>query len=356
MTLGLRLRPVDTLFFRDARPFGPAGHARSGLPTPQTLAGAIRTWLLERCGVDWDKFAAGVRDHGSVTACLGSMGAEYVAVGDVAIAGPWLMKYGEVLVPVPANLRRPKGGTSGPLRRLDPLRKPPAGWIPREEGMLPLWHRGRERLAAIGSDEFLRPDGLRAYLEGGVPGVDKLVEAKDLYGADSRVGIGVNTATGTAAMGLIYSVDLLALKPGVEFYAEVSGHKSALVPLTEERPMLRWGGEGRSVAVHAAQASHRWPDVASKVGRGRIILLTTPAALGGWKPEGMTLVSAAVRGSQAVSGWDLARGGPKPTRFMVPAGTVLFLPEGSRAPSALGRLEDRKAGWGKFVEGSWSYV
>ena len=42
ISVRIRIEPIDVLF-RDARPFGTASRASSGLPTPQTLAGALRT-------------------------------------------------------------------------------------------------------------------------------------------------------------------------------------------------------------------------------------------------------------------------------------------------------------------------
>ena len=53
-TVGLRIDPLDVLFFRDGRPFTPASRGASGLPTPQTLAGAVRTHLLQHAGCDFD--------------------------------------------------------------------------------------------------------------------------------------------------------------------------------------------------------------------------------------------------------------------------------------------------------------
>ena len=71
--LQLALDPVDGLFFRDARPFEPTTHAASGLPMPQTLAGAVRTLLLERHKVDFGqlgklmkKGASGPRPTGTL--------------------------------------------------------------------------------------------------------------------------------------------------------------------------------------------------------------------------------------------------------------------------------------------------
>ena len=57
----LRIEPLDPLFFRDGRPFGDNSRAVSGLPRPQTFAGALRTAMLRRAEVDIAAVARGVR-------------------------------------------------------------------------------------------------------------------------------------------------------------------------------------------------------------------------------------------------------------------------------------------------------
>lgn len=39
--VGAILEPLDVLFFRDGRPFAAATRASTGLPFPQTTAGAV---------------------------------------------------------------------------------------------------------------------------------------------------------------------------------------------------------------------------------------------------------------------------------------------------------------------------
>lgn len=53
--VGLILDPLDVLFFRDGRPFTASERLLSGLPLPQTLAGAIRTALLQQVGCNFSK-------------------------------------------------------------------------------------------------------------------------------------------------------------------------------------------------------------------------------------------------------------------------------------------------------------
>ena len=45
--IGIRIEPMDVLMFRDGRPFEATSRVSTGQPTPQTLAGAMRTALLE---------------------------------------------------------------------------------------------------------------------------------------------------------------------------------------------------------------------------------------------------------------------------------------------------------------------
>ena len=350
--LRLALEPVDGLFFRDARPFEAASRAASGLPMPQTLAGAIRSLLLEQHGVDVGRLGEQMRNGASFADALAEFGFDAKGVADVQIRGPWFTLCGEVLVPVPASLRREK--KDGDLVRLDPLKSPPLGWQPEAPGMLPLWWYGRETVEA--TDGFLKPSGLRCFLAGGTPELDELVPPNKIYGFDNRTGIGVDPSRNTVAEDLIYAVRLLTLKPSAGLYAEVSGPAGTLAPLGTESVLMKFGGEGRHVVIRAAERDADWPSVPPEVDKGRLVLLTTPAWFNGWKPPVLNPVAAAVGNGQPVSGWDLAKGGPKPNRFMVPAGSVYFLPSGTQIPEGLVNNEDSNLGWGCFIEGNWSYV
>lgn len=360
MNLTLKISPVDNLFFRDGRPFGPRDQVRSGLPTPQTLAGAIRTLILEHHGVDWDAIARGMRQHGSFERTLETMGTELSASGNVQIRGPWFRKAGEVLVPTPASLRRVKKEDKGvaeeaTLVPLFPLRTPPPGWQPACAGMLPLWHRTRRALES--PEPYIRIGGLAKFLRGGTPAESDFVGLDEIGSLQPRTGIGIDAERRTTVSGLIYSATLLSLAPDVSFHAEISGPEVALGFLADSgSTIMRFGGESRSVEVRIAEGITNWPSAPSGAASGRLLLLTTPAWFEGWKPEGLDLVAAAVGKPLPVSGWDLARGGPKPNRFLVPAGSVYFLQPESTVPRRLGRAEDSKIGWGHFLEGNWNYA
>ncbi len=350
--LRLNIEPVDSLFFRDARPFEPTSHAVSGLPMPQTLAGAVRSVLLERHGVDFVRLGEHTRSGASFAEALAEFGPAAASVAAVQIRGPWFTLNGEVLLPAPASLQR--GKDSGKLVRLDPLKSPPPGWRPPAPGMLPLWRYGQETVEAAGG--FLRLSDLARFLEGGWPKADALIPAKDVYESEDRTGIGVDPLRNAAQEGRIYAVRMLVLKPKAGLYAELSGPANTLAPLAAEPVLMKFGGEGRHVVVRSEQRGFDWPHLPPVSGKGRLVLLTTPACFNGWKPPVLNPIAAAVGNGQPVSGWDLAKGGPKPNRFMVPAGSVYFLPPAAHVPAQLVTDEDAKLGWGCFVEGNWNYV
>lgn len=390
--LAFRLDPLDVLFFRDGRPFGVTARGQSGLPMPQTLSGAIRTHLLRAAGCDLDAFArlaqqlrsGRSREEAMRIAC----GAGWIA--RVAVRGPWLCRQIgpqlEVLLPVPANLQQVEDAARHELLgvnaaranvaqahgngdqvhprwvRLDPLHaeKELPGWQPPIDGMRPLWFR--QRVRGKRKMGYLRPAGLKAYLAGQTPEADSLVAPDELFGFDHRTGIVLRPDELTAEEGLLYSVSLLALRPGVGFYAEVLLPLDAPQEVLRQPTVLDFGGEGRKVRVQPVDR-FAWPETASLPHGRRLILLTTPGIFAQrWRPplpDGTKLVAAAVPGYEAFSGWDLARGGPRPTRFAAPAGSVYFLesscepfPDGSLAESD----DDRRLGFGCFLQGVWNDV
>jgi CRISPR-associated protein Cmr3 len=378
--MGLCLQPLDVLFFRDGRPFGAATRASSGHPMPQTLTGALRTALLGQLGFSFAELAARLRRNRddrreeSIEEALKKCGAPEWIV-DARIRGPFLARLGDnqdivdVLVPVPAVLHQAKDG--GELERLKPLK---AGALPGWRGELrPLWLRHKEPTEP--ATGYLTNAGLQRFLKGGVPEPGQLLKDGALFGLDHRTGIEITGDQLTAKDGGIYGASFLALRPGyvppdsrdegekpfaVGLYAELV-YPQGLPPTCQalDGSTLPLGGEGRRVAVRC-QDPWTWPEGQPKNPKEKpLLVLTTPglfAAPG--RPEVLKdcLAAAAVPAAVAVSGWDLARGGPKPNRFAAAAGSVYFLDSlPDNLPDALSdRDEDRAQGWGCYVKGVWT--
>ena len=348
-TLLLQIEPLDTLFFRDARPFDASSRAASGLPKPQTVAGALRTAMLRSAGVDLAAVAAAVRAGESFRDAAAAGGSIGKAIGEVTFRGPWFGQDGEILYPAPATLRRERD--NGKFIRLDPIGTDLPGWKPLETGMMPLWYKGRARLN--NAPGYLRANDMLRFLDGGLP--EKVVPEADLFGFHDRTGIGLDAERAVAADGMIYSVRMLELRRGVRLHVEMEGAEEALDLFAPGGQLVPLGGEGRRAVV--TPGPQKTPEVppASSSDR-RLVVLTTPAPMDGWKLRGPKLLSAAVPGYEAVSGWDLARGGPKPNRFSVPAGSVYFLEPGAAPAHTFVDPEDAAVGWGSYLEGTWNHV
>jgi CRISPR-associated protein Cmr3 len=348
-TIGLILEPLDTLFFRGGRPFGAGLPGESSLPSPQSLAGMLRTFLLDQENADF----AAMRGKANVRDAFAAAGASWIA--DVHFRGPWIaedFKEGpRPLVTLPADLRF----ANGQVIRLLPTMRSVAGWQPALPGMRPLWSFS-ERPSKVRPD-LLDFEGLRAYLSNGKIDAQHARSYGDCVTFEDRTGIGIDPATYASMEGEIYSTRNLRLKSGTVFYAEAdvpaAGIKHFDAPAT-----VPWGGE-RHHAIMRKVAPVRWPEGAG-TDRAALLLLSPAFFPGGWRPDTIPdgpLRGAAVEGPYSISGWDLARGGPKPTRFGVDAGSVYCVEGFTPATRYLGSdPEDTALGYGFFLKGAWNYA
>lgn len=381
-TVGFCLEPLDVLFFRDGKPFGAATRASSSMPMPQTLTGALRTALLERRGFDFERLAARLRENrknGSeesiMDALRGCGAAEEIIRAQVR--GPFLAhldkegKIGDVLVPMPAILHQTKDKEKS-LHRLEPLKRSLPGW---RERLRPLWLRYPEPTEA--AKGYLTRNGQQALLRGEVPAKKDVIQDEALFGFDHRTGIEIAPDPLSAKEGGIYGATFLALRPGytapkervrnenesppaVVLYAEMV-FPNEMPPECKamDNSTLPLGGEGRRVAVRTMD-TWNWPHCQPNDAKQKpLLVLTTPGFFKErWLPEILQdkLIAAAVPGAVAVSGWDLARNGPKPNRFAAAAGSVYFLDSlPDNLPDALSDLpEDRAQGWGCYLKGVWT--
>jgi CRISPR-associated protein Cmr3 len=357
--LGLKLTPLDTLFFRDGRPFSGATRGEGGLPWPRTLAGALRTRLVVSHGVDLRQFGQRRRQGQTPEAALRELGCpEWVRTA--RFRGPWLAwekgnNTPEPLVPAPATLVRSKEKSEnglGLLHPWNPMEIP--GWTDSQRW--PLWLPGFADAKPAGG--YLTHEGLNMFLNGNVPKPSHLLSPDDLYGWDERTGLEIQPDTLTGQDGQLYGIRLLALKPGVCLYAEVEVDGESTEASKHLTGPMHLGGEGRQVLLNVVPTC-AWPQVPASGSRS-MWLLTSPGPFGDpWQPagfaSGVTVRSLASGAPVAFSGWDVARVGPEPTRFAVPAGSVYFV-EGDQTGCliSLCKDEDAAVGWGLALRGVWN--
>lgn len=238
---------------------------------------------------------------------------------------------------------------AGQLPGLDPP--------PDQQGLRAVWLR--QLIATEPVTGYLTPSGTQQLLQGHDVAQDAVVKPEALFDLDYRTGIGIAPDRLVAAESQIYGRGFLALKKGVCIYLEVVLPEGAPDSGTfDQMGLLALGGEGRHAVIHLV-SRFAWPAV-RPIGRHKpFALLTTPCVFEAcWRPRAFAghLAAAAVPGWLAFSGWDLARGGPRPTRFAVQAGSVYFLDSlpDHWAGIIAENQEDQLQGWGYCLMGVWN--
>ncbi len=353
------LEPLDVLFLRGNRLFGDAGSYGESMvpPWPSVAAGAIRSSILARDGVDLAAFARGEVDHAGV--------GRRDAPGDFRITDFQLAWHGpegkgplESLYPLPADLvvtRDDDGHVT--LRQLSPIAPTAGVGCSSPTALLPVMAQS-DRAKPMGG-LWLTEAGMRDWLGGRLPDTERhLVSSEQLWLSDERVGIGMDAVKRRADDGKLFTMQAVALKPGVGFVATAEGEGLA------DGALVRLGGDGRGAVVCSTEAVDPGadPETLSDTGRCRIVLSTPGIFTSGWRPfdcdaggrfEWMgvrgRLVCAAVSRAEVVSGWDLARWQPKPAQRAAPAGSVYWIEDLDAGPDALRRL----AGHGLWPESGY---
>jgi CRISPR-associated protein Cmr3 len=343
----LRLTPLDTLFFREPRPFT-AGEQTEGRsvfpPTALTLQGMLRSRLLathapRALGGNVAKLDKAVSD------VVGELGGQPASL---RLRGPWLLNGDEWLLPAPGDLVV-KGGEKGVAHSdnapqqaacLCPAGKthaslpgalhalaPPDGFgtYGHVEGWL-TWSAYEQALAGCALD--LRPR-------------ENWFRPRDLWEDETRPGVGINRATNAAQDHLLYFAHHVRLKSGVALGIQVSGLGTLGSPAGQ---LAALGGEARAVQIDAAP-SPPWHGTPAPQGSRLKLVLTQPAWFqAGWHPAWMKTGARgdahghAERGdgraawhaahidrALRLGGWDLVKRVSKPLRAYVPAGSVYHL-------------------------------
>ncbi len=388
----LEILPRDPLVFRDGRPFSASPGAKVRgfpFPMPQTLAGAVRGRIGE---------ARGYRP---------GEGRWNGLKREVAVHGPLLFdrKNGEAFIPAPLDAVFMKKEEQGNPRlfRLKPGTPPNGILWNMPEGLAPLmgdlpegkpetmpsfwrWERYKQwLLESISSEEEIVPHEL------GISGLPR----------EYRTHVKINPDTFTAEESMLFETEGLvflynpsekgekelsaALELGL--LARVEAEDLPLDALTSFHPL---GGERRLAAwvwgnkeIAMPKPPERLVQDIQRTKRARLILATPahfdsdPAYLPPMEPSHVftlaglrvKLVAAAVGRPVTVSGWDLLQNVPKPSRRLVPAGSVYFIElQGDPGVEAIEKWvealwlrplpgqpqEDQNDGFGLALLGAWT--
>lgn len=334
------MEPRDAVIFGDGRGLaGNVGHTHV-LPPPTTVAGIFRT----RHGSD---------QHGRFTATPDDVRA-------VAVHGPIgaiLDDHDNVVdwwFPRPADALELEGDGRRSLHRLAPMVAPGDCTTSAVSGLAgPTSHDLRK--PARDARPFWRwSTELRDWLVDPRPRELAAPSGFDGPIAEERVHVAISVDTGTAMDGALFS------RRGTR-WTTLDGERWLQLAIAVRAAgairlgVAQAGGERRFVRWR--DVGQAWPEpppsVLDSAGAGYLrVVLATPAALSAGSAVGAGLqalfpgasVRAQISGRPLhVSGWDLALGRPKPTRRLVPAGSVFFIKLAADASTADRRASAQRA-------------
>lgn len=367
----LIFEPLDTLFFRDGRPFN-QGEGNGGVeslfpPSPTTLVGAARVALARQLG--WP-------GRGKwIDTIQTDLGGDDDQLEGLRFSGPLLEKDGETLFPVPASLAGVLNEENQPasMARLepgDPLHcdmgehvRIPTLAVPADDKT-----EGRKPL----SGWWLTRCGLQKVLEGGVPSARDLIHPSQLWVSEAKVGNAIDGESGTVIEGMLYSTRHIRMHAGVRLVLWIGAGAELRnqLPQSPQRIQVPLGGEARSCWLTRKAEPLDLADPSLSTANGSICyavhVLTPlnpehpPAPGKPFEKLPGKLVSACLPRPQLWGGWDSTRFEPLPMRPHLPPGSVLFMEAGASEEQRIielhGTAVGQRSSWGfgLIAIGKWN--
>lgn len=382
MNMTWRFNALDSLFFREARPFDSIGGSElsSVFPPPtSTLAGAIRSAIGEFNDVDWQRYPL---HYPELKQQLG----DNKSLGGLSISGVFLSYLDKEdnrqrLYPVPANVVKAADDRLhflqiGKAVCCDLGKNVQLAVPPKDEqgktiaGVKPL------------GNHWLTQTGFEQVLHGKCPDLKDLVPAKSLFDKETRLGIGRNNQTRTTEQGQLYQTQHIRPKAALTIEVDIT-HPAAMPYPT--CGIVRLGGEGRGAAFEVIQTNNApltYGETENAQGIQLILLSAlyvpqakehhpehTPLpAFTKIEQEGktvwqgkihdipLTLHCAMIGKAQREGGWDLQNHQPKPVRSLIPAGSVFYcIVDDDDVITALKKLHGRQIAAENTLDKSLGY-
>jgi CRISPR-associated protein Cmr3 len=318
------IRPLDTLFFKDGKPFSRGDETwADGVfpPYPSVVYGALRTWFISQ-------------QPGGLSGDILSK-SEKIKINHICY------EFGgnEIMMPMPLDLAESKDKSAS--KRKEEKEKSEYEVV----GLVPEMIENRvsnypfkmvlmpqkEQLVEEVEQGFIAESAFMTYLNApdAYFSVKKLA---DIVQTEPKVGIGRNYYTNTAKDSMLYRVGMRrasSFRLRVDFDlpdgAEV-GH--------EDSYFIKLGAENKVAEMHIASSGRTKisSDDIELTSRKFKLYLSTPAIFikNGWYPDltahniNATLVAAAVGKPLHIGGFDMKGNKPKNMFKAVPAGSVFF--------------------------------
>lgn len=347
----INIEPVDTLFFRDSKPFGRGSEhfAKSMFPpSPQTLYGALRTKTLETLNCDYENFRQGTLvlqnqnhvekiDIDKISKEIGSINAP----GTFILKGPLLIEAGKTIyVKLPADIKIYGDNSSKQCKTLKPFDWSKFG-VETDFNFLNVYPHTAVDEPIEDINGYITLSTLAEYFLGREIKHQEIKNSSEIFDYEMQTGIGVNSATNTTKPGLLYIMGFLRLKKEFALCAEIK-NLSAL----PENGFIKLGGANRvckysklpeNPLKSCLEKTDEIKKLISENRKFKILFLTSAFFNKGWFSDKfddklemqigrikIRLLSAVIGKSENISGWDIARNKPKSMKKLVPAGTVYY--------------------------------
>ncbi len=365
MSILWSFKPVDSCFFREAKPFNASegGFLNSQFPPPaQTLIGSFRNTIGETIGVNLDWKDYGKNPDNSLRKVIGAPD----NLAPLSFSGPFILQDGRRLYPAPLHLLYKLDDNQYEWAHLQP-----GGTVTCDIDNVALPEvAGKFDGGKLPENVWLNETDFNIVLGGGLPTGG--IKASELVSDENRAGIGRNNQRSTVEEGLLYFVRHLWLDDKVSFGINVNGLPDSVT--LPEKILTRFGGEGRLAELSNNGAQLTFPVTPHPTGceKGLILTLLTHGDFSG-KPEpdwaainteygeNLSLKSACIGKPVREGGWDYAgnKPKPKPLKSLVPSGSSYFVEVTGDITQAIDALHGKKIGnrtefgYGEIAVGLW---
>lgn len=368
------LEPVDTLFFRDNRPFeaGNDAFAESTLPSPLTIFGALGDYFLKQNGTDLGKFRSGAVED----PILGKYDSNLINTR-LKIHGIFFSWQNRKYLPSPSNLFI----YDSRVWTANPSENKPFKWDIEDDDLMPLnLPPGKSDPVEgyLSIDEINEKYLLNKQTNLNICNLDKF------FVTEQRFGHKLDRNTLVVEEGFLYSAAHFRFQEelgGIQYEKVKLGAVISDIVADEAETVINLGGEGKKVKLtlkNQQAEEFKNDEVLSLIKNNKrfFVYLLTPAIFHGgytrkeWPPDfkGATLKGAAVKKPVYISGWQRTKesyGFPRPLKNAAPQGSVYFFQASGWAVEQFDRLyntynmntslseEYPCAGFGISLIGSW---
>jgi len=310
----IAIDPLDTVVFRDAKPFSKADDTWTTslrFPTPSTIYGALRTAYFSQNPEQFKDLYDNNNDK----------------TKNLIIKGIYLYYNNEeILYVVPKDCAKRKDcAKESDKNKLITLQLQP-----NQLTSSPLaYNLFSEQLIESTGDIFLDDITFDDYLQNKTNLSYKNLD--ELMSVDNKIGLGINNTKRVAEEGLLYSIQMLRYE--FKILVEFEGITLA------DKGLMKFGGEAKGANYQKIENIERPYQANIQNKRFKLYLLTPTIFNKGWFPdwidesnnfegefEGikLKLLSCALAQYQTLGGFDIKKNEPKQTLRVVPAGSVYY--------------------------------